>query len=88
MQTEGLKNDGNDWGSVPTPAPVRRYRCKLDTVGNVSRELARIYREARSGLLDVGDASKLAHVLSTVARIMADSDLEARIIALEAKGLH
>ena len=88
MQAEGSESGGKGWGSAPTPAPVRRYRCKLDTVGNVSRELARIYREARSGLLDVGDASKLAHVLSTVARIMADSELEARVALLEAKGLH
>ena len=71
--------------SVDTPSP-RRYRAKLETVGNVSRELSRIYREARSGLIDTSDASKLAHILSIIGRIIEASDLEARIAALETKG--
>lgn len=69
--------------SAATPAPVRRYRAKLDTVGNVSKELAKLYREARSGIIDVSDASKLANILAIMSRIIADSDLEQRIEILE-----
>ena len=58
---------------------MHRYLFKLDTLGNVSRELARIYRKARPGLLDDNDASKLVHFLSTVTRIIADSNSEARV---------
>jgi len=49
----------------------------------VNRELQRVYRECRSGLLDTSDASKLAHVLSIIARIHETSDLEARLARLE-----
>jgi hypothetical protein len=43
----------------------------------------RIYREARDGKRDVGDASKLAHILALIGRILEGSDLEKRIAALE-----
>ena len=49
----------------------------------MNRELAKLYREARSNIVNVSDASKLANILSTIGRIMADSDLEARIETLE-----
>ena len=68
-----------------TPAPQRRYRCRLKTVQDVSRELARIYRESRSGIIPVEHASKYANVLSIIGRIMADSDLEERIERLEGR---
>ena len=45
--------------------------------------LTLIYHIARSGLLDVGDASKLTHVLSIAARFINDSDLEARVPQLD-----
>tara|TARA_R110000824_G_scaffold19504_2_gene75403 strand:+ start:5262 stop:5531 length:270 start_codon:yes stop_codon:yes gene_type:complete len=66
----------------PAPA-VRRYRARLDTVGNVSRELAKLYREARSGKIDISDASKLSNMLAIIGRIIGDSELEARISELE-----
>jgi hypothetical protein len=68
--------------------PRRSYRsprAKLNTVGDVSHELGRLYREARAGKLDVSECSKLANVLSIAARIISDSELEARITALEAR---
>ncbi|OWK28961.1 hypothetical protein SPMU_24870 [Sphingomonas mucosissima] len=66
-----------------TPAP-RRYRAKIDTVGNVSRELSRVYREARSGMISVEHASKYANILSIIARILETSNLEVRLAAIEA----
>jgi len=43
----------------------------------------KIYRQGRDGDRDVGDASKLANILTMIARILEGSDLEKRITALE-----
>jgi hypothetical protein len=84
---------GKDWGtpssagaSAPTPPPPKpkRYRAKLSTVAEVNREIQRVYRECRSGILDTSDGSKLAHILSMIARIHEATDLEARLAKLEA----
>lgn len=84
---------GEDWGtrgnagasaSTPPPAAPKRYRAKLSTVADVNREIQRVYRECRSGILDTSDGSKLAHILSMIARIHETTDLEARLAKLEA----
>lgn len=98
MSSEGHENSGKWGASTPHPpvagkgpkadSPRRSYRshrAKLNTVGDVSHELGRLYREARAGKLDVSECSKLANVLSIAARIISDSELEARITALEAR---
>ncbi len=41
---------------------------KLDTVGNVVTEMAKIYREARRGNLETLDAVRLARVLCEIRR--------------------
>ena len=80
----GAEMQANQGGSASAPStPARRYRAKLSTVADVNREIQRVYRECRSGLLDTADGSKLAHILSMIARIHESSDLEARIAALE-----
>ena len=56
---------------------------KLDTVLRVRRELARVYREARVGALDVAEASKLANILQIMGRMIETSEVEARLDALE-----
>ncbi len=48
------------------PAKTQRYRAKLDTVQDVRRELAKLYRETRSGLIDPADATKLGWLLGEV----------------------
>ncbi|NNM66103.1 MAG: hypothetical protein HKL99_16105 [Burkholderiales bacterium] len=55
----------------------------LATSADVRRELATLYREARNQRLDVGDASKLAHILNTIAQVLRVDDLEQRTAALE-----
>ena len=62
-----------------------RYRCKLDTLADCRREMARVYRESRSKIIDVSDGSKFVYMLSAVGKIIESSDLEQRIEALEAK---
>jgi len=74
-------------GEVETLPPQKgqRYRCKLDTMQDVRREMAKVYREARSGLVDVQDATKLTWCLQAVGKVIEGSDLEKRIEALENK---
>ena len=50
----------NGLGEDPPPP-----RARLDTMARVRRELARVYREARAGRLDVADASKLVPLAET-----------------------
>lgn len=76
-----------DDDAPPPPVGKKVYaRAKLATATDVSRELAKLYREARSGSVKVEDASRLANILAILSRILIDSDLEARIEALEVKG--
>ena len=62
-----------------------RYRAKLDSISDVRREMARVYRDARSGVVDVQDATKLTWCLQAVAKVIEGSDLEKRIEILEGK---
>ena len=58
----------------------------LDTVGGVVTELGRVYRQARRGDLDIGDATRLAYILRELRCALEAGDIEARIEALEKRG--
>jgi hypothetical protein len=77
----GNGDAGEGGGAIPPPG--RPPRLRLDSLHRVRFELVRVYRSARDGERDVGDASKLAHILVAIARILEGSDLEKRITALE-----
>ena len=84
---QGRASVEDDVAPPPVPADKKTYaKAKLATATDVSRELAKLYREARSGRIDVSDASRLANMLSILARILSDSELEVRIEALEQRG--
>ena len=70
-------------GDKPTPAPVR-LRVPLTNSSQVAAECAKLYREGKSGLREVGDVSKLANTLAILGRLLQDSDLEKRLATLEA----
>ncbi|WP_018229680.1 hypothetical protein [Methyloversatilis universalis] len=57
---------------------------KLASIDDVKAELARLYRSAKAGQMDVGDASKLANMLALLGRLIEGADLERRIAAIEA----
>ena len=67
---------------TPTKKPAR-YRAKLDTLADVRREMAKVYREARSGLIDNQDATKQVWILQAIGKVIVDHELEQRIEALE-----
>lgn len=64
-----------DKNTHPTP--------RLGTAAEVRMEMARLYRDARAGKVEVGDATKLAYILTQLATLMRIDDLEARTAALE-----
>lgn len=92
MKTD-MKMQQDNWGKPAStdnnrePHPPKAKRVKLQTVGDVSHEMAKLYREARNGKIDVSDASKLANMLSILSRILETTDLEKRIEELESRGV-
>ena len=74
-------------GEVETlpPSKDRRYRCKLDSLSDVKQEMATVYKQARSGIVEVADATKFVWMLQAVGKIIETSDLEKRIEILEKK---
>ena len=56
----------------------------LKDVSGIRRELGRVYRDARSGDLEPADASRLAFILKQIRDCVEVSDIEVRIVALEA----
>lgn len=74
---------GSGASSRDDDAPPPRLRLKLSTIDDVKRELARLYRSAKAGQMDVGNASKLANMLALLGRLIEGADLERRIAAIE-----
>lgn len=68
----------------PVPAPRKRAKhIKLEKVRDVRNELARLYRQTKAGEIPPEVASRLTFMLGTLGRLIVDSELEARIAALE-----
>ena len=63
--------------AVPTP------QLKLATVDDCRREMARVYREAKTAKLDMADASRLVYMLTSIAKMIEIGQLEQRITQLE-----
>lgn len=57
----------------------------LDTMLDVKREAGRLYRAARRGHVEAGDASKMASVLALIARCVEGADFEVRLSRLEGR---
>ena len=74
-------------GEIDTlpPSKDRRYRCKLDTLADVKAEMAKVYRESRSSIIDPVTGTKFIWMLSAVQKAIEGSDLEKRIEILELK---
>ncbi len=56
---------------------------RLNTVGGVVGEMARVYRQARRGELDTVDGSRLVNMLREIRVALEMSELERRLEALE-----
>jgi hypothetical protein len=67
---------------APDPTPPK---IKLNSIGDVRREMATIYREARAGKLDISDAGRLAYVLTGIGKLIEVDLIEQRLAELERK---
>ena len=64
------------------PTPQRRGPV-LETLTDVRREMARVYRQMRHGRIDTQDATRMTYVLTQIAKIIQTTELDARIEAVE-----
>ena len=58
---------------------------KLDTLGAVRAEAARLYRAGRRGELPAADAGRLATVLALAAKLIEVGEFERRLEQVEAR---
>jgi hypothetical protein len=65
---------------LPTP---RRRGPVLESLTDVRREMAKVYRQMRHGRIDTQDATRMTYVLTQLAKIIQTTELEARIEAVE-----
>ena len=90
----GTDNGGQGTAIIPveptiidvTPTPPKAVvspRLRLSTIGDCKREIAKLYREVRRGETSSTEAGKLVWMLNTLANLIADHDIEARLEALE-----
>lgn len=69
---------------IPTPTKI-----PLNSLDDVRREMARVYREARARKLDTAEASKLSFMLQGLAKLLEATVIERRLSELEAEsGIH
>lgn len=68
-------------GELDPPPP----KIKLNSIGDVRREMATIYREARAGKLDISDAGRFAYVLTGIGKLIEVELIEQRLAQLEGK---
>jgi hypothetical protein len=79
------QNPADGGFSVVTPLRTAGVkRLPLNSLEDVRREMARLYRAARGGQLDTRDASRMGYMLAELAKMIQASEVEARIAALEA----
>jgi hypothetical protein len=72
--------DGTSGTCTPTPSKI-----KLNELEDVRREMARVYREARGGKMDISEAGRLAYILSSIGKLIEATVIEKRLEHLERK---
>lgn len=65
----------------PTPKPKKYNR--LGSVRQVRFELASVYRAVRNGEMASGEGTRLTYILTQLANMIVDGDLEAKVEDLE-----
>ncbi len=72
-------HEGQLLRAVPTP------QLKLATIEDCRREMAKVYRDAKTGKTETADASRLVYMLTAIAKLIETGQLEQRLAALEGK---
>ena len=65
------------------PADPAPRQIKLVTAADCKREMARVYRDARTGRLDIQDGTRLVYMLSQIGKMIELNEFEKRIELLE-----
>lgn len=65
--------------------PTRNKKIDLATINDVRLEMASVYRGMKAGSIEASDGTKLAYVLSAIAKAIEVHDIEQRITLLEEK---
>ena len=68
------------------PSEIIRYptpRINLSTAEDIRREMGRVYREVRGGILPANEATKLTYILTQILRATEVYILEERLTAIE-----
>jgi hypothetical protein len=81
IKDAAVKQAGIEFLDAPTP------RLNLSTSENVRREMAKVYREARSRQIESSEATKLVFILTQILRAHQQFVLEGRIADLEQRQL-
>ena len=76
---EPVTIDAESGALLPTP------RLDLKSIDDIRLEMARVYRDMKSGKIAPADGTKLAYVLSQIGKLIELHEIERRIAALEAK---
>ena len=84
MRSAGGKGQAQVLALAVDSRPRRgRIRAPLTTSAGILHELSRVYRAARRGELPTSEASRLAFVLGTMAKIVESVVFEERLDRLE-----
>ena len=70
-------HEGQLLRAIPTP------QLKLATIDDCRREMAKVYRDAKTGQTETADASRLVYMLTSIAKLIEVGKLEERLNALE-----
>jgi hypothetical protein len=72
--------DATGGACTPTPSKIR-----LNELEDVRREMARVYREARGGIIDSSEAGRFAYILTGIGKLIEATVIEKRLEQLERK---
>jgi hypothetical protein len=85
MKRQRLTIDSKTGKPETTPRRPRIRQIKLDGMRSIRDEMARVYREARCGLIPVKDANGLVFMLDRLREMTMAIEIEERIEKLEAQ---
>jgi hypothetical protein len=74
--------DSQSGTCTPTPSKI-----KLNSLEDVRREMASVYREARAGIIDTSEAGRFAYILSGIGKLIDATDTEKRLEQMERRFL-
>jgi hypothetical protein len=72
-----ITQEGQVLSAIPTP-PI-----KLASIEEIRREMARVYRDARTATTDTADASRLVYILTSIAKMIEIGQFEQRLAEIE-----